>query len=117
MAGQPAGYTGILVLNQNGKNNEKKHPSWNQQKWDDLTTYKIAIVLCKEYDHEITAGMSDRDWITVHRVFPAAKGDARILESVQLLEHTFPVAVPSLVHTWFFAQHRFMASVLRSYVG
>jgi len=93
--GQPAGYTGILVLNQGGKNNEKKHPGWNQQKWEDLTTYKVAIVLCQEYDHEITAGMSDADWITVHQDYLAARGHARVLKSVQLLEHKVPVAVPS----------------------
>ena len=44
MAGQPAGYTGILVLNQDCRNNERKHPSLNQQKWKDRTTR--ARVLC-----------------------------------------------------------------------
>ena len=87
MASQPYGFTGILVLNQGGKNNEKKHPGWNEQKWADLVSYKVAIVLCQEYDPDLVRGKLDEDWITIHQDYLAARGLRRVVESVQLLAH------------------------------
>jgi hypothetical protein len=87
MSGPPLGYTGVLVMNQGGANNEKKHPGWNQQKWEDLTTHKVSIVLCQEWSEPLVAGRDDSQWITVSRDYLAARGYKKTISEIVLLDH------------------------------